>query len=342
MNNSGIALIIIGACNLIGQIIKASANDYAKERAKKDAKESITEEEKYSLSEANKRCDSYSKIMSRESKELQGELKNWKIKNNYDARKTDILNASKKELSEFKESINYSSTLQELNRKLVADIDAFKESINYDDEKSALEEAIEEAEDRYESLEDAFSIGEDDDDISEVAIKLRHAAEEVKNAKVKEAKGKIRALDKKLNDETEKLSKEKDQKVKSLEETIKREKYRLDSKVTKELDSLNSEVDTVKNDILNDIASKRTDDEKRVIEFHDDDLQLIRQQKDRETTLAKDILKNKPQSQKIGEYLASQDIPKWVVACCGAVPLIPVGYLVYRYASFMRNVLKAM
>ena len=342
MNKSGIALIIIGACNLIGQIIKVSANDYAKERAKKDASDSVTEEEKYILDEAKKRCESYSKIMDRESKELQKELKTWKTNNNYDSRKIDILNASKQELNDFKAEIEYSENIQKLERNLKAGIKSFKDSINYDDEKTALEEIIEEAEDHYESLTEVFDIGEDDDDISEVTMKLRHAAEEVKNAKVKEAKSKLKALDKKLSDETERLTKIKDQKVRSLEETVKSEKLRLDDKATEKINSLNSEKDSAKSDIFKGILDKRTESEKQIIESHNDDVQLIRQQKDHEVTLAKDILKNKPQSQKIGEYLTSQDIPKWVVAFCGAIPLVPVGYLVYRYSNFMRNVLKAM
>lgn len=342
MKSSTVALIVLGVCKLVIGSIEDSAKDYAKIKAKDDAAASITEEEKIRYSDAERRCGSYKEIMDRENNELQEKMKDWKVRNNYDSRRRDIQNTSKKDLADYKEEIGYFNNVSRLELKLKSDIASFKDSINYDGEKEALEEAISDAEDHFEDLKDAFNIGEDDDDISEVAMKLRHAAEEAMNAKVKEAKGKLKELEKKLDDETERLTKIKDGKLRSIEENVENEKRRLNERAKDEMHLLDTERDSAKSDILKNILEKRTEKEKEIVEYHDNDLRIIDGHKIREEKLAKDILKSKKKHEQIGEYLASKDIPKWLVVCCGAIPLVPVAYLVSQYVGFLSNVLKSM
>ena len=162
------------------------------------------------------------------------------------------------------------------------------------------------------------------------------------NTKVKEASEKLKALEQQIADETDRLTKSKAEKVRVLEEKVAKEKIRLDKGSDSELEKLNKELSEAKNDILKTIQKERSLEEIDAVNTHEEDVKCIRLQKEADADLANDILKTRPNYERIGAYLKSKKVPRFVVGLVAALPMIPVGYLVGKYTQFVILVIKGM
>lgn len=334
---AGMALLVFQGSMLV---LDHAAKKYAKESAQMTAVNKRSEEETNAMNEALDRCDIFKEMSEREKKESAAQIKAWKAAKEWDKRKNSILSEVDDGLSEFKAQTGYFDAMNELNENYNAGLEAFKKSIDYESEKEKLEKAIKEAEKHYENQKEAFNAA--GDDISETTMKLRHAAEEVMEKKVREAKEKIAALDAKVSDETDRLNGIKTEKARNLEEKVSKEKIRLSKKQEKDLEKLNQELDTAKNDIQAKLRMTRSAAENTAVSCHEDDMRVILDQHDQDSKLARDIFNDMPKEEMIAQYLVSKKVPRWAAAAIGMIPVVPVEYLVYRYARFLWNVVKRM
>lgn len=340
MRGTTVALIVTGVCELGLFGLKYAADRHMRKKAALKAVEGRLEEATKYMEAAQERCDIFKKCEEREKKELALRINDWKAANNFDARKNDILNSIDQGMKEFKDQIGYSEKLDEVNGVFDASVEAFKNTIDYDGNKKKFEAAIADAKSHYESQKAVFEAA--GDDISETAMKLKHASEEAMNAKVKEAKAQLEALEKQLTDETEKLTKKKLNDIRELEEKVSKEKIRLDKMTNKELDDLNAELYTAQGDIRRKIVSERNEAENIANSQHENDIRFIRKTEELDAKAAEDIFNATPVDVRFAEFLKSKKVPKAAVAMLGAIPMIPVGYLVYRYGAFVSGVIKAM
>lgn len=340
MRGTTIAIIAAGVCELGIVGLKYAANRHARIRAAEKAISSRSEEVAEALKVAQERCDIFKKCEDREKKEFGLRLNDWKAANHFNDRKNDILNTIERELGEFKDQIGYSDRMDEINGAFDAEVEAFKTTIDYDGNKKKFEAAIADAKSHYESQKAMFEAA--GDDISETAMKLKHASEEAMNAKVKEAKAQLEALEKQLTDETEKLTKKKLNDIRELEEKVSKERIRLDKKSNKDLESLNEELSKAQSDVRREITLERSGDEITASGQHENDIRMIREQKALDAKAADDIFNSTPLEVRYAEFLKEKKVPKAAVAVVGAIPMIPVGYLVYRYGAFVAGILKAM
>lgn len=333
-----IAAVVVFDLGLVG--LRCAADRHARKASEFKAVETRSGEITENIREAEARYDIFKKVTAREKKDLERQVKDWKIANEFDTRKQDILDGVQENLGEFKDQIGYSEKLEAINDEFEASVEAFKNSIDYANSKRKLENTVKEAKAHYESQKLAFDLA--GDDISETAMKLRHAAEESMNAKVKEAKVGIEALDQQLKEETEKLTAKKLNDIRELEEKVSKEKIRLDKKSDKELEKLNEELLKAQDDIQKKIRKSRSDEEKAAIHGHEDDVRLIREQKEADALAAEEIFDKMPTDIRFAEYLKEKKVPKAVVVMVGMLPCIPVGYLMGKYLIFVKNVVKAM
>lgn len=335
-----IAISAIGLFNVGAMVLSHAANKHAKAGAKQQAIEARDALAKEAFENAEKRCDIFKDISAKEKAEFEKRVRDWRVTAEFDARKNDILDSIRTGLEEFKGKIGYYNDCDSIEDEFDAAVEAFKNSIDYDGEKAKLEELIAEAKKHYESQKALFDAA--GDETSDIAMKLRHAEEEAMTNKIKDAKGKLEALEKQVKDEVEKLQKTKLGKLRGLEEKVSKEKIRLDKKTNKDLDKLNDELSEAEENIMKAIRKNRNDEAKAAFASHEDDVRLIREQREADTKIADQFYSEMPGSLKIARYLADHKVPKFVAGFAASLPLIPVGYLVFRYGAFVRDILKEM
>ena len=340
MKGKIIALIGIGVFNAGLIVLEQMSNKHAKARAAIDAVECRAQEAKEAFEKAEKRCDIFKTCMEKEEKDIANKLKDWRIANDFERRKSDLVNSIQTGLESFKEQIGYSDQIESFTDDFNSALEAFKTSLDYDSVKRSLENSVREAKLHYERQKVAFDVA--GDDISDTAMKLRHAAEESMNATVKEANLKLQALEKQVKDETERLTKIRTEKVRALEEKVAKEKIRLDKASDKEIERLNQELEKAKDDISKKVLKLRSKEQMDAAAMHEDDVRTIRLQKEADADLAADILKTRPNYERIGAFLKAKKVPKAVVASVAVLPLIPVGYLVFEYGAFIMKVIQGM
>ena len=334
------AIATLGIFHVGMYCLKAAANSHAKKLAKEKAIENHTEEVKEVLNAAKKRCDIFKDNAAREKRMFDLKVKDWKIAENFDGRRNDILNQIEQDLEAFKESIGYSEGVEEANDTFTAAIEAFKSSISYDENKRMYEDAIKEAKSHYDCQKIAFDLASPD--ISDTTMKLRHAEEEAMNAKIKEAKAQLDALEKQLSEETNRLTQKKLNDIRSLDEKVAKEKIRLDKKSNKDLEQLNKELSDAQSKIQKDIRKARGDDVKDAISKHESDVSTIREQNELDSKAANDIFEAMPNNEKIAGFLKAHKVPKFVVAIVAVIPATAIGYLFVNYVSFATKIITAM
>lgn len=340
MKGSTIAFITLGVCEIGLMVLCVAANRHAVKRAKIDAVAARPNDVAEAIKKAQERCGIFKQCKKKEDKILEDKLMDWQIANSFGARKIEIIDSVKKGVNNFKEEIGYFEKMDSFDDEFKASLEGFKKSISYDDTKASLEKTIKEAKTHYESQKRLFDLA--GNDISEEAMKLRHAAEESMNAKVKEASEKLKTLEQQITDEVDRLTKSKGEKVRVLEEKVAKEKLRLDKCSDGELEKLNKEFSNAKDDILKTIRKERSLEEQEAISMHEADVKRIRLQKEADAELANDILETRPGYERIGAYLKSKKVPKFVVGVVAALPMIPLGYLIGKYVQYVVLVIRGM
>lgn len=340
MKGTTVAFAALGLIDIGMICLDRAANRHAKKLAEAEAIKNRGEEANAVLDAVKKRCEAYDDLIKREKAEFKQKRADWLEANEFNAKKKDILDGVPNGLNEFKKQIGYSDVLQRLTDEYNAGVEAVKNSIDYDVNKKKFEKAIADAKSHYDSQKALYDLA--GTDVSEDAMKLRHAAEEAMNAKIKEAKANLDILEGKLNTEVEKLTQVKQKDIRELEEKVSKEKIRLDHKADQELEALNNKLSEAEQDINNAILNKRTGADADAEINHTDDIRVLREQKDVDAKAAEDIFNAKPETIKIAEFLNDHKVPKAIVPVFGAVSMVPVGYLSYRWLKFLGQIMRAM
>ena len=275
-------------------------------------------------------------VISREAKALKEAIKEWKRTSSFDAKKNAFYAEGKQALIEFKNSLGYEDKLAEIQKDMEDSITAFKVSLNYDETIEALDREISDATEKWETQRKIYESV--DETISEDAAKLKHIAEDAKNKIVNEAKSKKEILEKQLAAEEKKFEQKRRDSIRDMEEKIAKEKRRLDDKTARNVDALEKEFDEAKTKMLHDIQAQRTDEEADCILMAHDNEELVRLQDTNDYSRSLSIASDTPAAEKLAWWLKEHGWTKGCVIFVGALPVIPAGYLAYRYGKFVFDV----
>lgn len=275
-------------------------------------------------------------VLSREGKALKAAIKEWKRTSGFDSKKNAFYADGTRALEEFKKSLDYDAKLAEIQKDMEDSIAAFKVSVNYDETVEALDREIADATEKWEIQRKMYE--NVDETISEDAAKLKHIAEDTKNKIVSEAKSKKEVLEKQLAAEKEKFDRKRRDSVRVMEEKIAKEKRRLDEKTARNVDSLEREFDEAKAKMLHDIQAQRTEEEADCILMAHDNEELVRLQDANDYSRSLSIASDTPAAEKLAWWLKEHGWTKGCVIFVGALPVIPAGYLAYRYGKFVLDV----
>ena len=127
-----------------------------------------------------------------------------------------------------------------------------------------------------------------------------------------------------------------------MEEKIAKEKRRLDDRASKSITELERDLDEYKNRFRSDIQSKRTEEEADCILMARDNEEFVFRQDNNDAMRAMDIAYETPSAEKLGWWLKNHGWKKGAVIFVGSLPLIPVGYLTYRYGKFVLDVARCV
>ena len=279
-------------------------------------------------------------VMSRETKALKEAIKEYKRTSGFDQKKSALYADATKALSDFKKSLDYDKKLGDIQKDMEDSIAAFKASVNYDETVEALDREIAEATDKwaaqlkmYENVDDA---------IAEDAMKLKHIAEDAKNKTVAAAKEKKDALERQLAAEKERFDKKRRESIREMEEKVAKEKRRLDDKTARAVNDLEKELDETKAKLLHDIQAQRTEEEADCMLMVNDNEDLVRIQDNNDFNRSLEIAAETATDEKMAWWLKEHGWTKGSVLFVGSLPMIPVGYLLYRYGKFVFSVADKM
>ena len=300
------------------------------------AENSSEELAKYMTAKEN--LDLRDSVLARERKAFQEACKDYKKKTRFDASKAELYSEVDVSLKNFKESMGYNDRLAELKRDAEDAITAFKASVNYDSVMDSLDKEIEAANKKWEAQEKLFS--STDDDISDTALKLKHAAEDAKNDTIRKAKEQKDILKKQLENEQARFDEKTKAAIREMEEKIAKEKRRLSDLAEKRVNELERKYDEFKDKTLADIQATRTEAEADCILMANDNEELVAVQDSNDYSRALEITADTPAAERLGWWLKEHHWNKTGVAIIGALPVIPAGYLAYRYGKFVLDVMK--
>lgn len=289
---------------------------------------------------AKESLDLRDSVLARERKAFQEACKDYKKKTRFDASKAELYSEVDVSLKNFKESMGYNERLSELKRDAEDAISAFKASVNYDTVMDSLDKEIEAANKKWEAQEKLFA--STDDDISDTALKLKHAAEDAKNDTIRKAKEQKDILKKQLENEQARFDEKTKATVREMEEKIAKEKRRLGELAEKRVNELERKYDEFKDKTLADIQATRTEAEADCVLMANDNEELVAIQDSNDYSRALEITADTPAAERLGWWLKEHHWNKTSVAIVGSLPVIPAGYLAYRYGKFVLDVMKTV
>ena len=275
-------------------------------------------------------------VIAREKKGLVDAVREYKRTSGYDGKKNALYNEAARALEEFKDNLDYDKKILDIQKDMEDSISAYKASVNFDDTIEALDKEISDAMSKWESQKKLLETA--DDDISEMAIKMKHAYEDAMNETVKKAKEKKDLLEKQLESEKVRFEKKKREAVRDMEEKIAKEKRRLDDKTAKAVNELDHEFENAKSKMLHDIQATRTEEESDCILMAADNEDLVQVQDSNDRLRAIYISEQTPAAERFAWWLKERHWNKGSVIVVGALPVVPAGYLMYRYVKFVFDV----
>lgn len=343
MNWKLVSLGGAGLLTILGTMINWAAEEHYHKVAKEKAIDDVGKATKIKIAQAQEVLDIADEVEKRERKEVFDRVKAWKRQNNYDGRIRDIHSSVKEELNDFKNSINYFDRKQDIEDAYEDAIEAYKESIDYDYELSLYETAIEDAKDLYKRrCKRIDAASGSDSDISEALNDVKKSEKEKMDEAVSAAKNSIADLKSKLRSEENKLNRKKQSQLRELENELQAVKTRLNKSENDACGQIEADMRKAEEEIRADVLNKRSEIEISAIDRCDECVKLIDEQKDIEDKNAWLIYENTPASEKWAAYLKSEGVPKWLVVFAGALPLIPVGFGISKYVTFVYRVVRAM
>ena len=343
MNWKFISLLSLGFGTMMAGLISSAADRHLSNTAGDMAVEQRAEGVEEDLKWAHDNIDKADKIIARERKEILDGVRAWKREASYDEKIRDIHNVAMEELREFKESIQYDTRRQDIDDEYDDALDSFKDSIDYDYEMDLANAEIRDAESVYKKhCKKIENASDGDDAISDALKDVKKAEKEKMDEAVKEAKAKISSLKNKVSTEEARLNRKKQAAIRELDQELQATKTRLNKQEAEACKILNDGKTKVENELRKSVTEKRTDEEQKILDWYDESRTVIDSQKRKDSELAKEIYETMPEHEKWAGYFKANNVPKFMVGAVAALPLIPTGYLVWRYTKFIWNVLRAM
>ena len=343
MNWKLISLISLGFGSLCYGLISSAADAHLAKNVDKMALEKRAESVEEDLKWANDNIRKADEIRARESKEIFDGVKAWKKEVNYDGQIRDIHMNHADELRTFRESINYDTRRQDIEDEFEDALDSFKDSIDYDYEIEVAQAEIKDAEALYKKRCKNIDIASGlDDDISANLKDVKKEKKEEMEETVKEAKSKISSLKNKVSNEEARLNRKRQASIRELDAELQPTKLRLQKSEQEACKVLEDERIKVTDGIREQVTSKRTEDDQKVLDWYDESKTVISAQKQKDSELAKEIYETTPEHEKWAGYFKANGVPKFFVVAIGVLPLIPATYLVWKYVKFIWDVVRAM
>lgn len=343
MNWKFISLISLGFGSLMYGLISSAADRHLADNVEDMAVEMRDDDTKEDIRWAENNLKEADKITARERKEICDGIRKWKQSSDYESRIRDLHNNTVDGIREFKESINYDARRQDIDDEYEDSLDSFKDSIDYDYEIDLANAEIQDAESVYKKHSRRIELaGGGDDDISDALKDVKKAEKEKMNEAIKEAKGKISALKNKVSAEETRLGRKKQAAIRELDLEIQPTKLRLQKEEQAACKLLEDEKAKVEAEIRSEVVGRRTEEEQKVLDWVDESKTIMETQTKKEHELAQKLYSDASESEKWAGYFKDNGISKFAVGAVGVMPLVPVGYLVWKYVRFVTDVIRAM
>lgn len=343
MNWKFISLITLGFGSLMYGLISSAADKHLADNVDDMAAEMRDEETREDLKWAENNLKEADKITARERKEICDGIRKWKQSTDYDSRMREVHATATDGIREFKESINYEARRQDIDDEYEDSLDNFKDSIDYDYEIDLCNAEIQDAESTYKKHCRRLELaGSGDDDISDALKDVKKNEKDKMNEVIKEAKGKISALKNKVSVEEQRLGRKKQAAIRELDLEVQPTKLRLQKEEQAACKLLEDEKAKAEFELRGEVIKKRTEEEQKVLDWVDESKTIMEAQTKKEYELAQKIYSEATESQKWAGYFKDKGVTKFTVGAVGVLPLVPVGYLVWKYVRFVTDVIRAM
>ena len=343
MNWKLISLISLGFGSMVAGMISAAADRHmanAVDEMAIDQRDAGVEEDIAWAKDNIRKAD---EITARERKEVFEGVRSWKRANRYDEQMGEIHCTYLTGLREYKDSIDYDSRRQEIEDEFEDSLDAFKESIDYDYEIDLANAEIKDAESLYKKRCNKIDIvSGSDDEISDALKDIKKSEKEKMNETIKEAKDKISALKNKVSVEEVKLNRKKQAAIRELEQELNGRKNVLQKEENESMKVLTTECEKVTNELRDSVTKKRSEEDQKILDRLDESHTIIDSQTRKDAELAKELYENATESEKWAGYFKANGVPKFFIAIVGTLPLIPAGFIIWKYTKFVYNVVTAM
>lgn len=337
------SLITLGFGSLMYGFISSAADKHLEESVDDMAVEMRDDETREDIRWAENNLKEADAITARERKEICDGIRKWKQSSDYESRIRDLHSNTVDGIREFKESINYDARRQDIDDEYEDSLDSFKDSIDYDYEIELANAEIQDAENVYKKHSRRIDLaGGGDDDISDALKDVKKAEKDKMNEAIKEAKGKISALKNKVSAEETRLGRKKQAAIRELDLEVQPTKLRLQKEEQAACKLLEDEKAKVEAEIRAEVIGRRTEEEQKILDWVDESKTIMEAQTRKEHELARKLYEDASESQKWAGYFKDNGVSRFTVGAVGALPLIPVGYLVWKYVKFVSDVIRAM
>lgn len=343
MNWKFMSLITLGFGSLMYGLISSAADKHLADNVDDMAVEMRDEGTREDLKWAEDNLKKADEINTRERKEICDGIRKWKQSTDYDSRMREVHATATDGIREFKESINYEARRQDIDDEYEDSLNNFKDSIDYEYEIDLCNAEIQDAESTYKKHCRRLELaGGGDDDISDALKDVKKAEKDKMNETIKEAKGKISALKNKVSVEEQRLGRKKQAAIRELDQEVQPTKLRLQKEEQAACKLLEDEKAKAEFELRGEVIKKRTEEEQKVLDWVDESKTIMEAQTKKEYELAQKIYSEATESQKWAGYFKDKGVSKFTVGAVGVLPLIPAGYLVWKYIRFVTDVIRAM
>ena len=286
------------------------------ESVKQFVDDTVTDEEREILADAEKYESLYKGIMNREKEVVEKKVDEFKKSINYIPEKKKALKEAKERVEEFKNSINYDSEIQKIEETLKEKLDSYKSSVEYDRTIESIKDQIQEAKDEYETKKATYKIFTDE----ETAKELKKAAKKARNKAVEEFEKEIKEIEDKFA-AVEKEATEKAQKAKQdLFDKVSDVKVKANRKAQDQIDNLDRMVATTRNAVQEGVIASRTAEDAEILDSN----LTVQTNKSlveiRLNDMKLKMLKGAKFNDKLALYLHQRNIKGWMVKGVGYIP----------------------
>ncbi len=338
--------ITLGAGGLLFLAISglaAAVNQNYSKSANEQAESFRTEEEKAELKEAEEIMELAKNVRARESKELGDKMRDWDVKNNYKETVREINRTANEAIEAFKDSINYDSRREEIEQAAENAIEEFKDSIDYDNRMRDLNGDVKTANEIYEKRCRLYNLADtDDEDISDTVKDLKRIEKDKRDDAIKDAKDRAKDLKDELDREKQEVTRKMNSELRDLDKELLTTKTSVEKKRMERLSVIDKKREKYKSDILEGLSKSRTDVEVHALQENTNCWNRVKDQEAIDAQRAIDFYKNAPSYEKWAAYFRDNNVPRWVVAMVGSLPLIPVMWGTWSYMKFLYMTVKTI